>query len=314
MQSPEAMRPHLEIHALRFFRAFVQEGTVLGAAKALHITQPTLSRQLINLEKQMGCPLYVREGRHVKLTEKGRVLYQYAESVVDLVEKAERELASEDRQVAGNVFLGHGEPLAMRLVTMAMKRTRELFPFIQFHLFTGSTGDLFDKLDTGFLDFIVESEVVGRPGYRQLMISLADRWGVVMRKDDPLAERASIRPADLECKDILCSRQVLKAGVLRDWAGDSFDKMRQAATFNAGSFMISMMPLYGMAYAFTYENVFEVNGSRDLCFRRLEPATESECGLIWKKSRMLSAPAKVFLEQMEKLCEDPGAALALDLP
>ena len=284
MQSPEAMRPHLEIHALRYFRAFVQEGTVLGAAKALHITQPTLSRQLINLEKQMGCPLYVREGRHVKLTEKGRVLYQYAESVVDLVEKAERELASEDRQVAGNVFLGHGEPLAMRLVTMAMKRTRELFPFIQFHLFTGSTGDLFDKLDTGVLDFIVESEVVGRPGYRQLMIPLADRWGVVMRKDDPLAERASIRPADLECKDILCSRQVLKAGVLRDWAGDSFDK------------------------------VFEVNGSRDLCFRRLEPATESECGLIWKKSRMLSAPAKVFLEQMEKLCEDPGAALALDLP
>lgn len=293
---------HLDIQALRYFRAFVHEGTVLGAAKSLHLTQPTLSRQLINLEKQVGSPLYVREGRHVKLTEKGRILYQYAESVVELVDKAEHELSSVELQVSGSVFIGHGEPAAMRLIAMAMMHVRDRYPDVQFHLFTGSTGDLFEKLDTGLLDFIVESEVVGRPGYRQLMMPLKDRWGVVMRRDDPLASHDVVRPADLEGQPILCSRQVIKAGVLRDWAGDSFDRMRQAATFNAGSFMINMLPLYGMAYAFTYENLFEINGSSDLCFRPLDPPTESECGLIWKKARTHSSAATAFLEAVEELC------------
>ncbi|HIY84070.1 MAG TPA: LysR family transcriptional regulator [Candidatus Rubneribacter avistercoris] len=304
MPSVDSPKPHLDIQALRYFRAFVREGTVLGAAKSLHLTQPTLSRQLINLEKQVGAPLYVKEGRHVKLTEKGRVLLRYAESVVDLVEEAERELSSAGSQVSGGVFIGHGEPAAMRIVTMAMMHVLDRYPDVQFHLFTGSTGDLFERLDTGLLDFIVESEVVGRPGYRQLMMPVSDTWGVVMCEDDPLALRTSILPSDLEGRPILCSRQVIKAGVLRDWAGDSFDKMRQVATFNAGSSMINMLSLYGMAYAFTYEDQFRVSGSQGLCFRPLDPPTESECGIVWKKARDLSAAASAFLESVEELCRE----------
>ena len=139
MEPCGTVKPHLEIHTLRYFLAFVKEGTILGAARTLHLTQPTLSRQIANLEKQVGSPLYAREGRHIKLTEKGRALYQYAESVVALVDKAEDELASPEQRMSGYVYIGHSEPASMHQVTKAMVRTRERYPDIRFHLFTGST-------------------------------------------------------------------------------------------------------------------------------------------------------------------------------
>lgn len=301
MDTHDTIKPHLEIHTLRYFLAFAQEGTILGAARTLHITQPTLSRQIANLEKQVGAPLYVREGRHLKLTEKGRALYQYAESVVDLVDKAEHELTSPAQRASGYVYIGHSEPASMHVVMKAMVRTRERYPDVRFHLFTGSTSDLFEKLDTGLLDFLVEGEVLSRPNYEKLPLPAVDRWGVVMREDDPLAALDCVRPKDLEGKPILCSRQVLKAEVLRSWAGDSFDKMDLVATFNTGSYILSMASLHRLAYVFTYEDVFDLAMTQKLRFRRLDPPTESSSGLIWKKSRLMSAQARAFLESVEEL-------------
>lgn len=307
MDSRNAVKPSLEIHTLRYFLAFVHEGTILGAARTLHITQPTLSRQISNLERQVGSPLYTREGRHIKLTEKGRALYQYAESVVDLVDKAEDMLATPEQRASGYVYIGHSEPASMHLVTRAMVRTRESYPDVRFHLFTGSTSDLFDKLNTGLFDFLVEGEVLTRPDYEKIPLPLADRWGVVMRKDDPLAALDRIAPEDLRGKPILCSRQIIKAGILRTWAGDDFDAMDLVATFNTGSYILSMASIYKLAYVFTYEDIFNLGMTHELCFRPLDPLTESSSGLIWKRNRALSAQAKAFLECVREMSEEGGA-------
>lgn len=309
MEPRHPAKPHLDVQTLRYFLAFVQEGTTLAAARTMHISQPSLSRQIANLEKNLGAPLYTREGRHIKLTERGRALQRYAESVIELMDKMESELLEPAQRVAGYVYIGHGEPVSMHTVMRAMVLARTRYPDVRFHLFTGSSSDLFDKLETGMLDFLVEGEAVPRAGYGRMALPGTDRWGIVVHEDDPLAARRAVAPEDMEGKAVLCSRQVIKAGVLRAWAGSGFDKMDVVATFNAGSYILSLAARHRMAYVFTYEDIYKENMPGNLRFIPLDPPAESESGLAWKRDRPRSAAAQAFFACMEEVVRE-GAAPA----
>ncbi len=301
-----AARLHLEVRTLRYFLEFVRAGSVVAAAETLHLTQPTLSRQLNSLEAQVGCALWSRSGRHVRLTEKGRMLYGYARSVVELVDRAERDLTA-DSELAGSVFVGYGDSAGMELVVKAMERTHRAHPGVHFHTYVGSTLDLFERLDAGTLDFVLECEVAERPGYGCLPMPEGDRWGILMRDDMPLAALDAVGPCDLEGKPVMLSRQALKVGVIERWAGESFARYDLVATFNAGTTAFSLMARCGAAYVFTYEGLVPLGGEDGLCFRPLEPRMYSSSGMIWRKNRTPSGAAQAFLDELHRMLGERGA-------
>ena len=166
----------VELRTLRYFLALAQEGTVSNAAKALHVTQPTLSRQLADLEKGFGKQLFERGAKRIVLTDEGVRLREYAEAIVELADKAEAELAQPERAVAGDVYIGCGESDAMRIILRAAKRARDEHPGVHFHLFSGTSADLMDRFNEGLFDFMVEFEAVSRPDCLSCPLPMLDTW------------------------------------------------------------------------------------------------------------------------------------------
>lgn len=291
----------MELRTLRYFLALAQEGTISNAAKALHVTQPTLSRQLSDLEKGFGKQLFERGAKRIVLTEDGVRLREYAESIVALADKAEAELAQPEKAVAGDVYVGCGETDAMRIALRAAKRLRGEYPGIHLHLFSGSSADLMDRFDGGLFDFVLECELVGRPDCEVLPLPATDVWGALMRKDHPLAAQKTVKASDLAGVPLICGRQVLKAGKMREWAGAAIDGWDVVATYNLilnGALMVEE----GMGVAICYDRLIRLSDEGALCFRPLDPPLISEMGMIWKKHRRLSKAASAFLEALRDEC------------
>lgn len=297
----------MELRTLRYFLALAQEGTVSNAAKALHVTQPTLSRQLSDLEKSFGKQLFERGSKRIALTDDGVRLREYAEAIVALADKAEAELSQPERAVSGDVYLGCGESDAMRIILRAAKRLRKEYPGVHLHLFSGTSADLSERFDGGLLDFMVEFETVGRPDCLSLPLPAIDTWGVLMRKDSSLAELDVVSANDLAGMPVICGRQVLKAGKMREWAGEALDAWDVVATYNLilnGALMVEE----GIGVAVCYDRLVRLSEEGALCFRPLDPPLMSEMGVIWKKHRRLSKAAAAFLETLREECEAEEAS------
>lgn len=291
----------MELRTLRYFLALVQEGTVSNAAKALHVTQPTLSRQLSDLEKSFGKQLFERGSKRIALTDDGVRLREYAEAIVALADKAEAELSQPELAVSGDVHIGCGETDALRIVLRAAKRLRAEYPEVRFHLASGTTADLMDRFHDGRFDFLLECELVQRPDCESLRLPALDTWGVLMRKDDPLATKDAIRMDDLADRALITSRQGTKTGKLREWAGKAADAWNVVATYNlpySGTLMVEE----GVGVAVCYDRLVRLSEEGALCFRPLDPPLVSEMGVIWKKHRRLSKAAAAFLDVLRKEC------------
>lgn len=291
----------MELRTLRYFLALAQEGTVSNAAKALHVTQPTLSRQLADLEKSFGKRLFERGAKRIVLTDDGVRLREYAESIVELADKAEAELAQPARAVSGDVYIGCGESDAMRIILRGAKRARDMYPDIRFHLFSGTTVDLMDRFNDGLFDFMVEFERIERPDCLSCALPAQDTWGVLMRADSPLAALDAVRPDDLAGQPLICGRQAIKAGVMQAWAGEAFERWDVAATYNL-VYNAALMVEEGMGSAVCYDRLVRPPEDGSLVFRPLEPALRSEMGVIWKKHRRLSKAAEAFLACLQEEC------------
>ena len=293
----------MELRTLRYFLALSQEGTISNAAKALHVTQPTLSRQLADLEKGFGKRLFDRGSKRIVLTEDGQRLREYAESIVALADKAEAELAQPDKAVAGDVYIGCGETDALRIVLRAGKRLRAEYPGVHYHLFSGNSSDLMDRFNGGLFDFVLECELVGRPDCNALEFPATDVWGVLMRKDDPLAAQKAVRAEDLAGRAIVGSRQGIKSGKMREWAGEALADWEVVATYNL-PFSGALMAEEGVGLCICYDRLVRLSEEGSLAFRPLDPPLTSGMGVIWKKHRRLSKAAAAFLECLQKECAD----------
>lgn len=292
----------MELRTLRYFLALTEEGTVSGAAKALHMTQPTLSRQLSDLEKEFGKRLFDRGSKRVKLTDDGIRLRDYARSIVALADKASSELMQPEHAVSGDVYIGCGESDAMRIVLRAMDACQKKHPLVKFHLFSGTSADLNDRFKDGLLDFVVEFELAGHVDCEILKLPVTDVWGVLMRRDDPLAQRDAVRPQDLLRARIIGSRQGIKSGKMREWAGAGVQAFNVVATYNlVGNAALAVEE--GLGVAVTYDNLVRLSPQGVLCFRPLDPPLVSDVGVIWKKHRRLSNAAAAFLDDLRAECE-----------
>lgn len=187
----------MELRVLRYFLAVAREETISRAAEALHVTQPTLSRQMMELEEELGKTLFLRGKRKITLTEEGMFLRKRAQEIVALVEKTEAEFSGPDESISGEVYIGGGETDAMRLIARAAHELRAMHPRITFHLFSGNAEDVTERLDQGLADFGVFIEPADLAKYDFVKLPVRERWGLLMRKDSPLAAKQSVCPEDL---------------------------------------------------------------------------------------------------------------------
>lgn len=289
----------MDIRVLRYFLAVANTETISGAAELLHTTQPNLSRQLSELEKEVGHPLFTRGSRKITLTEKGMFLRKRAQEIVDLLDKTEQDITSFDEVTGGDVYIGGGESYTMSTIAQAIRQLQADYPQIHFHILSGYAYDTMEALDKGLLDFGVLFEPVDLTKYDHIRLPLADTWGLLMRKDHPLAAFESIRPEQLGQCPLLCSNQMLTENGLSGWLGYDCKKLNIVTTFNLINTPARLVEA-GVGCAFSFEHLMNLSGDCDLCFRPLSPKLTSGSYVVWKKYQIFSKAAQKFLEQMQR--------------
>jgi DNA-binding transcriptional LysR family regulator len=289
----------MELRVLRYFLAVAQEQSISGAAEYLHLTQPTLSRQLMDLEDELGKKLFVRGSRKVTLTEDGILLRKRANEILELVEKTEADFHRADDEIAGDIFIGGGESESMRLLARTACRLQKEYPRIRYHLFSGSADDVCERLDKGLLDFGVLVTTADAKKYDMLTLPQKDTFGVLMRKDSPLAAKTCIRPEDLRDVPLLLSPRETLRRQIAEWIGADLDTLNVTATFGL-LYNASLMVEEGMGYALTLGGIVNTGGSSVLTFRPLEPSVQMQPQIIWKKYQVFSKPAALFLERLQQ--------------
>ncbi|MBA4701369.1 MAG: LysR family transcriptional regulator [Ruminococcus sp.] len=289
----------MELRVLRYFLTVAREESITGAAKALNVTQPTLSKQLMELEDGLGKKLFIRGNRRITLTEEGMLLRKRAQEIMELVDKTESELGNTDEVISGDIYIGSGETDAMRIIARAVKSLQEEYPYIQYHLYSGNAADVTERLDKGLLDFGVLIGTTNIQKYEYMCLPGADTWGLLMRKDSPLADLESIRPENLWDIPLLCSRQALSGNELSGWLGENSEKLNIVATYNL-IYNAALMVEEGIGYAFCLDKLVNVANSSGLCFKPFEPRLEAPLNIVWKKYQMFSKAAKKFLERLQE--------------
>ncbi len=293
----------MELRTLRYFIAVAQEGSLTNASKRLHITQPTLSRQLADLERELGRQLFFRTRDGVELTEYGTVLLDYAQSITELVSKAEEDIKIPERSVTGSVHIAAGETRAMSILAQAMRNTRSKYPGIDFQLHSGTSTDLMDGLVRGQYDFLLECELQPHVNLNVLELPFRDRWGVVVPSDHPLATKDSVQLDDIASFPLIPSRQAQQVGSLRRWFGDRAESLEIVATY--GLLMnVKWLVKSGFGIALAFEGLIASSAETSpegLSFVLLDPPVHSRNGLLWRKT-MLSCQAQAFLDEVNALC------------
>lgn len=295
----------MEIRVLKYFLAVAREGSITKAANSLHLTQPTLSRQLQELEKELGQKLLVRGKYKTSLTPEGLIFKKRAEEIVTMVEKTELEFRSISETMGGDIYIGCGETDSMKNIAEVMKELQTEYPNIKFHIYSGNAEDVTEKLDKGLLDFGVLIQPIDLSKYDNITLPDKDVWGVIMRKDSPLAHKKEIKLEDLISVPLIASRQMsekysAQSGFL-NWFGKDFKKLNIVATYNL-VYNAAIMVKAGIGYAVTLDKLVNTTGDSEICFRPLSPKLESSLDIVWKKYQVFSPAAKLFLDRLyEKL-------------
>ena len=286
----------MKFRVLQYFLAIAREETISKAAESLHITQPTLSRQMKGLEEQLGKQLFIRGNRKINLTEEGILLRQRAEEIISLVEKTESEIMHSDTTISGDIYIGSGETEGMRILAKVIDTCHKEYPKIKFHLYSGNSQDV---VENGLIDFGVLIEPADISKYDFIKIPVKDKWGVLMRKDSPIASLKSITADTLKKLPLICSSQEIVKNEISGWLNDDYNKLNIVATYNL-IYNASLLVEEGSGYALGLDKLINTSGNSKLCFIPLEPKLEVGLTLIWKKYHLFSKAASYFLNQLRK--------------
>lgn len=292
----------MDVRVLRYFLTVAREASFSRAADALYMSQPTLSRQIRDLEEELGTTLFVRTNRNVTLTRDGMRLRRRAQEIVELMDRTREEFENLDEDISGDVCIGSGETHAMRALARVAIDVRREHPGVRYHLFSGNADDVTERLDRGLLDFGVVIDPADLHKYDFLRIPGSDSWGLLMPADHPLAAKESVSPGDLDGVPLLVSRQSMVAGDLARWLSGDFDRLEIAATYNL-VFNAAIMVEQGMGCALTLDHLVGSMDVGGLCFRPLAPKVESGLNLVWKKYQVFSPAAEAFLRGVREAFE-----------
>ncbi len=289
----------MELRVLEYFLAVAREQSISAAADFLHLTQPTLSRQLKDLEGEFGKQLFIRGNRKITLTEDGVYFRKKAEEIVTLARRTESEMKNTDQGLVGDIYIGAGETEAVRKIAKVAHELQNQYNGIHIHIISGDTADLTDRLDKGLFDFCLLLGEIDQSKYEHLPLPYTDTWGILMRKDSPLAEKEAIKAQDLWDKPLILSRQMLNAPQFMRWFKKSASELNITATYNL-AFNASIMAREHMGYVLTLDKLINTEGT-DLCFRPLSPTQTVGMELVWKKYQPQSKATEKFLETLSTL-------------
>ena len=290
----------MEFRELRYFLAVAREQSISKAAEALYITQPNLSRQMQNLEKEIGQQLFIRGTKKITLTEAGRLLRKRAEEIIELYNQAETELTKPINDIGGDIYIGGGESFVMGVIAKAAHLVQNDYPNVKFHLFSGDSGTISERLDKGLIDFGIFIEPFDLSKYEYLRLPLYDTWGVLMRKDSPLAEKEFVTPEDLWDKPIIRSRQSIGKNKVGEWFGKSDEELNIVATGNL-LYNMSLLVEEGLGYAVCLDKIINTSGNSNLCFRPLYPELISHLDIAWKKYQVFPKCTEIFLKRLREI-------------
>ena len=294
----------MELRLLEYFLAVAREQNITAAAKALHISQPALSTQLKNMEAELGKKLLIRGvkgSRKVILTEEGMILRKRAEEMLLLMRRTEEEITGFDETIAGNVFIGTGETEIVRLFAKASKKLQQKYPDIRYNISSGNAEYVLEYLDKGLIDFGLLFTEIDAQKYEAIPVPIKDTWGVLMRKNSPLAEKEMICPEDLWDKPLIVPQQKGDNAYLGRWLQREESELHIVATYNL-LFNASLLVDEGLGYALCYNKLINTQGS-NLCFRPLSPQLEAPGFIVWKKYQVFSKAANIFLQYLREMLE-----------
>ncbi len=284
----------MDIRTMQYYLAVVREGTISAAAEALHVAQPSLSRQMKELEKELGAELFVRGNRRITLTAEGVVLRKRAEEMVRLLQMTEEEISRVKNHVSGPVRIGAGESRSFHYLSRSAANLAARHPDIRFHITSGDTRDLMNELADSLIDFAVIFTDVDYTLYESIPLPAEDSFAVLMKKDSPLAEKEEIRISDLKDCPLIVSRasEPLFTGT----------SLNIVATYNL-IYNASLMVEDGLGYAICFDRLINTTGDSRLCVRPLVPRMENAGNLIWKKYQVFSPAVRLFIEEIRRLTE-----------
>ena len=289
----------MELRVLRYFVTVAREENITKAAEKLNITQPTLSRQLHQLEEEFGKKLFKRGNHDIKLTEDGYLLRKRAEEILDLVEKTESEMTSQDEDISGDIYIGAGETDAFRLIAKTVKEIQENHPDVRFHNVSCDSIDVIDKLNKGLVDFGILFEPSNYMDFEHIKFPVHDIWGVLMRKDSDLAKNKYITSEMLMNRPLIVSRQMMNGLDFPKWLGLPKEQIKISATSNL-IFNGSLLVDEGIGYAVTLDRLINCTGDSNLVFRPLHSHKSAQMYLVWKKYQIFSKASELFLKKFKE--------------
>ncbi len=295
----------MELRVLQYFLAVAREQSIVRAAESLHLSQPTLSTQIKAMEESLGKQLLIRGtkgSRKITLTEEGMILRKRAEEILNLVQKTEQEITSSDQFIAGDVYIGTGETDAVRFIAKTARELYQTYPGIHYHISSGNAQFVIEQLEKGLIDFGIVLGFKDYGKYHYIELPFKDTWGVLMRRDSPLAEKESVHPEDLWEKPLIISQQDGICGTLTSWIQKEISELEIAATYNL-LFNASLMVEEGLGYAVGLDKIINTSGSSSLCFRPLAPRRETSMSIVWKKYQVFSKASEKFIQKMKEMSD-----------
>ena len=284
----------MELIQMKYFLAVAREESISKAADFLYITQPSLTRQIQKMEKEVGQPLFTR-GKKMRLTEAGQLLRRRAEEILSLYEKTERELICPQASIGGDVYIGGGETRAMKYLLDAAQKMREQFSNIKLHIHSGDIADVCEHIDKGLLDFGLVIEPADLSRYESLRLPYCEVWGLLMEKTHPLAAKESISPQDLRGIPLIQSRHSLLRSNVTEWYRSVSEELNVVATYNL-IYNAALMTQSGIGCVLSIDGLVNTTGESKLCFRPLTPPVTAHVDVIWKKYQLFSQAAQIFLQ------------------
>lgn len=295
----------IETRLLYYFLAIAREQSITKAAETLHVTQPTLSKQMMELEAQLGKQLLIRGKKKITLTEEGAFLRAQAQEMINLMEKTESAFRADEEIIGGDIYIGCGETPAMEFITELFKEIQTDYPGIHFHIYSGDADAVLERLDKGLLDAGLLLGPMQQEKYDYINIFKSDIYGLLMPRDCSLAEKQTVSVADLYNIPLIFSAQTYAGHQRLEWFGVDYDSLNIVATYNLiynATFMVEQ----GMGYAFCLGNLVSTDGNRNLAFRPFSPDLKIDLFIVTKKYQTFSPAAKIFLSYLREKLQKPA--------
>ena len=292
----------LDIRVLKYFLAVAKVGNMTQAAKDLHITQPTLSRQLMDLEKNLGTELFVRKHKQITLSDSGFLFQQRAKEIAQLADKVCREIAEQKSQIGGTVTIACVESIASCLLPEIMAGFSQDYPSVKYELYSADGNDIREKIDRGNIDLGILLEPIEVAKYNFLRLPCYEKWGIVMRADSPLAQKEVISTEDIQGLPIIIPRRTIVIAEIAKWLGMEEDELNIVASHNLPTNGL-LLSRQGIGYLICVEGAFTVRPMAGLCFRPFTPERITGHVMAWKKNHIFSQATLRFLEFVQSKYE-----------